>query len=655
MRPAADVPKARSEGNESWFRLGLFGDTRSGKTMFLAGLQCAAESGQLASDVGLRAANPKSAQYLGSRVAQLRAGQWPPGTLDAQDVTLLVDKGTKTIAIHAADFKGGDFARAFYDGEIAQTHHFLRRLFNPCHAYLFLVDPGPLKAASLLTATAADQEQRERYIQSLVIAIGKLQSWNPLFHRPVAIAFTKTDQHPDVADDPAGFAARYLNQIENYLRRYAPVHRYFAVSATGSIQFGHNGPCEPLKPRGLLEPIFWCAEHHAGRTRLLKWILGSLAAAALLALYIALYCHNAREITVIRRNLTGDNYADLTELFRETRSFEGWSLYALTHPTERVKIRQDISNAAEMLKQKEWEQRRDPSSKLPKSVDDYEKILAEVLRFEADFGGTENAARLGIEIAMDGHTLADQYLSQLRSAADDGNEKTFEEARKQYIAVATEPDKEELTKYSIALGQKRAENEMRNVWDIRENNKLDRPRILGHCQIGEDIVKKYGVPDTSLVVEYLTVVRRAYERGDGKYRLRLKLSTDKDRHLGWWKLDAGEAGSEEYRQDTAPQPDGDGDYLFTVEALVDPIAINLESTVTVAVENKGFRDHFGSWSGALGALEEDAGEKFDATVRGGTSETYSVAVQDDDHELQAILSDNEKMSDLEKRLFEDKR
>ena len=62
-RPADDATACK-------FRLGLFGDTRSGKTMYLTALYWSAQEG---------------------RLAMVRAGQWPPGDLDTEPVRLLAE------------------------------------------------------------------------------------------------------------------------------------------------------------------------------------------------------------------------------------------------------------------------------------------------------------------------------------------------------------------------------------------------------------------------------------------------------------------------------------------------------------------------------------------------------------------------------------
>jgi hypothetical protein len=100
----------------SRFRLGLFGDTRAGKTVYLSALQWMAEEGLLPEGHNLRPDGPETARYLGSRVAALRSGQWPAGTVGNNEVCLLLDTPAETLAIRTTDFRGGDFGKAFFEG-----------------------------------------------------------------------------------------------------------------------------------------------------------------------------------------------------------------------------------------------------------------------------------------------------------------------------------------------------------------------------------------------------------------------------------------------------------------------------------------------------------------------------------------------------------
>ena len=177
-------------------RVGIFGATRAGKTVYLTSLYWLAQKGRLPPGVhGLRPVGAESAEYLGQRFAQLEAGRWPMGNVDSHPLTLELDVGNKTLTLATNDFRGGDFTSAFYSSEPEEkqrAERFVRELFAGCSAYLFLVDCGDLRAAEdgglEQQATAA---QRRGAIET-TLSLLRRSAWGfRTLHHPVAIVFTK--------------------------------------------------------------------------------------------------------------------------------------------------------------------------------------------------------------------------------------------------------------------------------------------------------------------------------------------------------------------------------------------------------------------------------------------------------------------------------
>src|ERR1700676_1814248 len=116
----------------SALRVGIFGATRAGKTVYLTTLYWLAQKGLLPPGVhGLRPLGPESVEYLGQRYAQLEAGQWPMGNVDSHRIALELDVGNKGLTLSTNDFRGGDFTSAFYSSdpqERERAERFVREL-----------------------------------------------------------------------------------------------------------------------------------------------------------------------------------------------------------------------------------------------------------------------------------------------------------------------------------------------------------------------------------------------------------------------------------------------------------------------------------------------------------------------------------------------
>jgi hypothetical protein len=648
-RPA----RRTSEGHDAWFRLGLFGDSRSGKTVYLASLQLVAEAGGLAEGVGLRPGTPASGRYLGERVAYLRDGKWPPGTLDSTEVVLLLDRKTQTIVMNTADFKGGDFGRAFYAGDEGETRDFIHSLYGRCNAYLFLVDPGALKSASLPSATRIDQDQRERCIQSIVIALGMLKNTLIPFHKPVAIAFTKTDLHPDVTADPEAFARKHLAQADDYLRRFAPSRRFFAISATGNIGMTPDGPSEPLKPSGLLDPILWCAEQHRVWIKKRNLVAFICCFLTLMAGYGILLHHNAKYIRSIDQEAKTANYDELTKLFSETRTLEGLNSYTLTHPIKKTRLRQDIADQAEAWRKKyDWEPREDPTTHGIRTAEDWSTIFDQITHFAADFSGTENPSHLDTWINDQKEKLAMRLADAIKNAAHEGNEQQYDELVGEYGPIATKSANVRLAEARAELGRSILHNELRPIWDIRRNSPEDRKSVRGHCQTAEDVVQKWLLPEDERSVIYLRTVRRAYDRDQG-CQFSIQLSADTDRPLNSLTIQVNGTNFAPPRGKTPMDPLDDNMYGFAIDGNVDSLSLRSNSAISIWIENNGFRNHHGNWNGTMNDLLTSGSASFPATAFIAGTDTYRVKVINS-NDLSSVIKDNEDMPKLEAELFEAK-
>jgi hypothetical protein len=479
--------KKRADGSARRFRLGLFGDTRSGKTVYLSALQYAAEKKMLDPKIGFRPDEGESAGYLGKRVAALMLHRWPAGNIAASEICLNLDRDRDTIAIHTADFRGGDFGNANYDGKPADAAEFDATLYDRCDAYIFLIDPGILKGN--------DANARQRASLAITVALGKLKPLISLFHKPVAIGFTKCDMHPDVESDPAAFAAALLPEVHKYLRRFAPGrHHYFAISATGKIKVSDEGPLEDLQPTGLLDPILWSADAHHHRLLRLKQLVAFCLLLTLLAIYGLLYAHNARQIASIRAQFRSANRNELATLYQETRPMEGLCLFSFTHPNDKIQVRQEIASAAEdCMRQTQWSSDTiDPVQYHARDIDAFKKIQGFCDAYANDYRGNENVIRNSSYLASEKSRLTDAILVELSKAADAGDEFTFANTLKLYEQLPSEQAKPSVQKAARRCAEIYLQNHsLRDIYLL-----LAKPHERGDLNV--EILLKCGEADRFL-------------------------------------------------------------------------------------------------------------------------------------------------------------
>lgn len=503
------------ESADGRFSLGLFGDTRSGKTVYLTALQWLAEEGQFPVGInGLRPGDAESARYLGRRVAQIRAGQWPEGTIDTTRITLILDTPKKSVAIHTCDFRGGDFGAAWYDGDHEDTERFVQELFGGASAAVFLVDPAAVKEASAPGATVKEQEALERRVTGVVTALEILRKKSRgfrLFHRPVALVFTKCDEHPDVMADPEGFARTHMRQTYDYLRRHARKrHRFFAVSSTGPLAEEAGAPPEPLKPENVFAPVLWCEKQHKTRTNLFKKTVCGLGLLVILGLYAWLYMDNRNTIHDMRRALPGANAEAKAGLYVRAKSMRGYTLYLLTHPVERERLRQEIANSAEEGLRRSLSVRVDSRGNL-RTVPDYREASQLVATFEHDYTGTENAHTLAYWLGEQREMLAKRKVDEAIIAAKAGNEGRFYDIWRQYLDVETKTqDKRMELAWKLLLERKSLEAAKMLGMD-RSLAPTDIDKVRESCRRAEEELDRLNIPQDALASKYVRLVREVYD------------------------------------------------------------------------------------------------------------------------------------------------
>ena len=556
-RPAGD------SGVVGKFRLGLFGDTRSGKTMFLTALYNMSQEGRLPHGCNLRGKPGASLKHLNSRLAMVRSGQWPPGDVAVEPIELLLDYRNRAFCLRTQDFKGGDFGDLTEPEDKAKFNRFVDNLFAGCSAYIFLVDPAVLKVATVVPASSeAFREHRqalrvttavETALENLRLS-GKASHW---LHCPVAIVFTKSNVHPEVAEDPEGFAKQKMSPVCTYLTQYAPRrHRYFAASSTGCINAAQGiapeSPPNPLQPEGLVEPLQWCIDQHMNRHRLLKRLLCSVALILAASVYVWMYLDAGGEIRNIRE-LKSANDDRLTELFKEADRISHTIPQALTHPDDRIRIRQEVSAEARERFEKSIKQRIDKDGNL-REVRDFEDLDGRMGAFNEGFPGTADAQDLSDWFKSQRNQLATRVANQLLDLAKGGKETQFDALLGQYPRVAT-PDADVIVeKAKMALNRNLGLVALKRLWTERVSSPGTIDPIRTLCTIAENDSHVQKLPPNSKERLYLQKVRDLYDglKNTGTrrtlhfqilsttgYQVRWKLlKADGDIDSGGWKTPA---------------------------------------------------------------------------------------------------------------------
>ncbi len=537
-RPNADTQTSRIR-----FQLGLFGETRSGKTVYLTTLTWLAAHGQLPPGVlGLRPGDRHSAGYLSERLAMLEAGQWPKGNLDSHPISLLIDRAGKTIELRTNDFKGGDFTAAFcsddpQDRERAEK--FVQQLFAGSSAYIFLVDADDIRDAvenrtdlAAQTAVAKQAGAVETTLEILRNRAGGIS----LFHPPVAVVFTKADRHPQALEDPAAYAKQHLRPTWDYLQRHARGrHQFFAISCTGDMPLDAENPPVPLQPTpGFLSPILWSADVHRRR---IKALARALTAAVLVALVLAfgwLWFDNSRSVAELRDNLAQANQQELADRFHQARQLESsprfWPTIGLV---DIAPVPTEMSREADRRLTASLAGRRDANGHL-RTADDVSAADTEVRQMAQDYAGTEPAQRWSQWFESERGMLGHRIVEQLEKFAAAGNERSFDELAKQYRAVATPELDESMQKARRTLDEHVVTDRIRALWRLVDTDPNEIDAIREQCTLAEDMIAHRPTRDKDK--QFVQTVRKVYDdlKTNGPLvPLRLELISDKADRLKW--------------------------------------------------------------------------------------------------------------------------
>lgn len=527
-----------TDQRSSTFRLGLFGDTRSGKTVYLTALTCLARNDQLPPGlVNVREADGETARYLGEKMAMLSAGQWPPGNVDSCELQLLVDRDNgDVLTVTTADFRGGDLADAFYGGDQKAAVKFVFDLFHGCSAYMFLLDPGVIDVASPTMEEADDQQRRLGGIMP-ALEILRRESWRVwAFHPPVAIVFTKCDRHPEAQSDPERFAKEHASQIWRHLQTHVRgKHRFFAASSTGSFDGPSDAPPATLQPEGVAEPILWLATMHAQRVKQLRRLAYGAVSVLVLLIYSALFAFNAYEARVKHEQVATATAEELHDLYHTVKQWQRGTRFAITHPQRRHELLQDILVAAEKTAQQEYASQRDGNGNL-RTVRDLQNAEKIVAGFGRNYPGTEPATRL--ETWLNGQRLhhAQRILVNMDEAANNRNENNFKNLENEYYQTGCRALDAEVEKARLALWQGIRAQAARHLWSVWCLNiqKQDIEAIHEECLVAEEEMKKKSASPGH--AEFVRLVRSALDplRAAGAWpKVTFRLESDSDTAVDW--------------------------------------------------------------------------------------------------------------------------
>ena len=267
-----DLLEARLTGPK---RVALFGHRNVGKTTLLAMFYREASSGRFP---GLRmaAADPRSAEYLAEKIAQIESGHPMAGSLAETELHLRLYHGPARFELIVKDYQGEDVSLG--------SDQPIQQFFADCDAVLLCLDPA---ATDDLSELRRRQQEVEGLLEGYID-----RSNDGKVGRPIALLLTKFDQvmpgshaHPDSdlsADERSGLVERLLNErygmTRHALAAHAPEGGVFAVSSFGSGAQGNQPPAE-LHPLGLEGPLGWVAQQLEAGDRADMELLWKLAPA----------------------------------------------------------------------------------------------------------------------------------------------------------------------------------------------------------------------------------------------------------------------------------------------------------------------------------------------------------------------------------------
>jgi hypothetical protein len=528
-------------GRRSKIRLGLFGATRAGKTVYLTTLYWLSKKGQLPAEVrGVLPADPESASYLGERYAMLEAAQWPRGNVTSHRVALEISLATEIVTLSTNDFRGGDFTTAFYSDDPAyqqQAQDFIRQLFGGCSAYVFLVDCSDVSAAEHQGGLDehAGLAQRTGAVET-ALNILRRDSWGfRLLHRPVAVVFTKGDQHPECLVDPESYAKRNLRPTWDYLRQHASSsHQFFAITSTGAVPPGTTGPPLPLRPsENFLEPILWCARQHARRLRFLKFGAAAMVLILALCAWGSLYVVNRHALADLAAESRQASEEQLPQLHQQARSWQGSLRFTLTQPGAALPLAQQIVDEAEQRLQHAIGGRLDATGNI-RTIDDFTKVAERVGRFAEAYPNTENEVRLKSWVQAERSRLGQQVASDLTSAARTANERQFEQLHHDYDQVATPTLDLQVADAARLLKDQLVHEPVKQLWLAVTYQHDDVDQIRQRCSEAETMLNAY--PASTQYSQYVQTVRETYDRlkREPTTSLEFQIRGKYDFKARWW-------------------------------------------------------------------------------------------------------------------------
>ena len=240
-------------------RLGLFGHRAVGKTTLLAMFYREASAGRVPG-LRLAAADTPTAEYLGSRINRLEAGEPPAGTLAETELHLRLYHDQAKLPLIIKDYQGEHVG---LDSDAP-----IQDFFADCDAVFLCLDPDA-------KAEPADRLRRQQEVEALLERYLESSS-DGTAGRPLALLITKYDRVLEAGGpDPQNveqLAEELYGMTRHALASHVPHSAIFGVSSYG-LGSRDDAPPPELRPMGLDAPLIWAAEQLEAIDREeLEWI-----------------------------------------------------------------------------------------------------------------------------------------------------------------------------------------------------------------------------------------------------------------------------------------------------------------------------------------------------------------------------------------------
>jgi len=312
-------------------KIGIFGHTRAGKTVFLTMLWHKTHGRR---DFSLETDDFQTRQDMSSYFDLLAAGQWPPPTATERlyRFTAVIDT-TIRYPFESQDYQGESVS---IDREVETGKGFLE-YFERCDAVFVLVD-----AEDLIIEGREASVRRRKKIDSFELMLAQLvEGARNRLKIPVAVVITKADlldgfqgedqvvlvgdtirysryrgydsfvsavlQQPHVARhlpwrDQVDRALSLLKPLVDYCLTKSPDLQVFFISSTGGVErtpAGETRPPKDLKPIGLERPFVWSVhllmeKRKALIAQRIKWWVAGAAAVFILLFSLINAWHEGR-------------------------------------------------------------------------------------------------------------------------------------------------------------------------------------------------------------------------------------------------------------------------------------------------------------------------------------------------------------------------